>query len=356
MKTYLLDRYIGRVVAGATLMVLLVLMALFSFTAFVTELGDVGKGSYGLWQAGQYVILSLPRLAYQLFPSVALIGSMIGLGILASNSELTVMRAAGVSLQRMTAAVMKTALVFMVATIALGELVAPPAERYAQAMRSTALSDQAALRAGDSFWARDGNDFIHVGAVFNGGLVSDVTIYQMDVEHRLRSVTRAGQASYQQGRWLLSDVRRSVITRGGVHTRDLGNTTWDSLLSPQLLDVVAVEPEFLSIGGLYRYVQYLRSNNLNATRYAQAFWKKIVSPLSTGVMVFLAIPFIFGPLRTVAIGQRIVVGTLVGISFYVINQIVSYMGMVYQLNAFFASWTPTLAFLGVAVYMLRRVR
>ncbi len=352
----LLDRYIGLSIAGSTFIVLLVLMALFSFGAFVAELDSVGKGDYDLMHAAQYVLLTLPRLAYQLFPVVALLGSVIGLGILASNNELLVMRAAGISVARIALAVMKVGLLWMALAVILGEYLAPPAEKFAHNMRSTALAERFAITSDNGLWARDGQIFIHILEVPSQNEVKGVSIYEFDEARRLRTMTVADSGRYSGEKWRLQKVERSRIDVSGVGTEHFAELEWRSLLTPEMIEVVAVKPDSLSVQGLVDYIRYLKDNGLSTDRYYLALWNKLVLPLTTIVMVFLSIPFIFGPLRSVGVGQRIFVGMLVGIGFYLLDQTFSYVGLVYQFPALMSAALPTVLFLILAVVLMARVR
>ena len=352
----ILDRYIAKTIVSITVLVMFVLLALFSFSTLVNELEDVGQGDYTIWIAMQYVLLSLPRMAYQLFPSVALLGSMIGLGILASNSELLVLRAAGVSLGRIVMAVMKIGVVIALMAIILGEFIAPPAERYAQNMRTEALSDKR-VDAKAGFWVRDGENFVHVREVYADGSLGQITIYKINESLHLQELTRAKQARYEDGAWVLDALQQSQISWQQIKTENVSSERRQRLLNPEMLDVVAIEPEFLTTLGLYHYIQFLQDNNLEANRYQLAFWKKIVSPVATAVMVFLAIPFIFGPLRTVPIGQRVLVGTLVGIGFHMSNEILGFLGLMYNMNPVLCTVLPTTMFFMIGLaYMKRALR
>jgi len=350
----LLDRYIAMSIASITFLVMLVLLALFSFSTLVNELEDVGKGSYSIWMAMQFVLLSLPRMAYQLFPSVALLGSMIGLGILASNNELLVFRAAGVTLGRILLAVMKIGLLMALLAILLGEVLAPPAERYAQNVRTEALNNSEALNAKEGFWARDGSNFVHVGKVFTDGALGQIAIYNVSDDYRLKELTLASQARYADGKWLLEGIQQSKIELSGVSSNSHTSMSQESLINPDVIDVVAIEPEFLTTVGLYSYITFLHDNSLDAGRYEQAFWKKIISPFSTAVMVFLAVPFIFGPLRSVPIGQRVLVGTFVGIGFHLSNEILGFIGLVYKFNPMLFAMLPTVVFFTVGLVLMKR--
>jgi len=352
----ILDRYIGQQVGVSTLIVMAVLLALFTFFAFMDEAGSIGKGNYGAFEAFQYTLLTVPGMAYQLFPIGALLGSTIGLGMLASNSELVAIRAAGVSLRQIIGSVMKVGLLFVVIAIVIGEGVAPQAERYAQTLRSVAMSDRLTLQGRDGLWARDGDSFVNVRSILPGERLGKIFIFERDASRRLVRMIRADSAVYRDGQWILRDVASSDFGDNQVRYRHEAEVPWRTRLSPDLLNVVTVKPKTLSVWGLYQYVEYLRDNGLDASVYRQAFWGKVVAPLITAVMVFLSIPFVFGPLRSVGIGHRVLVGTLAGVGFHIVNQMFTYMGLVFGLNPLLSALAPaTLAF-AVGYWMLRRVR
>jgi lipopolysaccharide export system permease protein len=351
----ILDRYIGLAVIGGTLLVLGVLMALFSFVTFIGEQDSIGQANYGLLQAMQYVLMMTPRMAYQLLPLAALLGSLVGLGMLASQNELLVMRSAGISLQRIVVAVMKAGALLMLLAILLSELVVSQSDQAAREMRASALSSQVAHRTTDGFWTRNENSYINVHTVLSDGRLAGIHIYEFDDQQRLRRITQARQARFENETWLLRDIVRTEFQGERVLSRRINEVSWHTLLDPQLLDVVAVKPQSLSATGLYRYINYLQGNGLDAARYEMELWVKIVLPLATAVMVFLAVPFVFGSLRSVGIGQRIMSGALIGISFYLINQIFNYVGLAYQLNPVLSAILPTLLFFILAVLLMRRV-
>ncbi len=355
MSLRIIDRYIGRNVGISTLLVMGVLLALFAFFAFMDETGRIGKGRYGTWEAFQYVLLTMPGLAYQLFPIGALLGTTIGLGLLASNSELVVMRAAGISLSRIIVSVMKIGLVFVLLTIAIGEGLAPKAERYAQTLRSVAMSDKLTMRGRQGLWAKDGDSFVNVRKLLPGGRLGEIFVYEHDAQHRLKRMLRADSADYRNDQWVLKGVVSSDIGEEQISLTQLAETPWQTNLSPDLLNVVTVEPKTLSIIGLYQYVSYLQENGLDAAVYQQAMWGKIVAPLVTAVMVFISIPFVFGPLRSVGVGHRILVGTLAGVGFFILNQMFTYMGIVFGLPPILSALAPAGIAFSVGYFMLRRV-
>jgi lipopolysaccharide export system permease protein len=265
------------------------------------------------------------------------------------------MRYAGVSLLQIIKSVMKVGLLFVVLTVVIGEGIAPEAERYAQTLRSVAMSNKLTLRGKEGLWARDGNSFVNVRNILPGERLGKIFIFERDDQHRLVKLVQADSAVYRNQQWVLQGMVSSDISEQGVTAARVAEVPWQTNLSPDLLSVVTVKPNTLSIIGLYEYVSYLHDNGLDAAIYEQALWGKVVAPLVTGVMMFLAIPFVFGPLRSVGVGHRILVGTLAGVGFYIMNQMFAYMGLVFGFNPLLSALAPAvLAFLA-GYYMLRRL-
>ena len=352
----LLDRYIGKSVLISTLVVMLVLLALFAFASFAGELEKVGRGEYDVVLAMQYTVLLLPRLAYQLFPIVVLLGAIIGLGMLASQSELVVVRAAGVSLNRIIWTVMKVGLLLLAGMLLVGEFVAPAAEFKAQSLRAEAMSGQASFRSDEGLWARDGSSVIYIRDLLSGDRVGRISVYDFDSQNRLQTVTTAKNAVYDGQGWILDGVLRSAVSEDGVEISKYPDLRWKSLLNPDLIGVVTVKPDYLSAPGLFRYIKYLNDNGLDAGQYLLALWKKAVMPVTTMVMIILAVPFVFGPLRSVGVGQRIFVGTLFGIGYFLIDQTTGHLGLVYGLSPLVSVLVAPVLFFCVALFLFRRVR
>lgn len=351
-----LNRYLAKAIANSTLLVLAVLVVLLTFFAFIDDLGDIGEGTYGMREYIQFTLLGVPQRIYELLPVSVLLGSLLGLGGLASNHELVAMRASGISIGQIIVAAMRTGLVFMFIAILMGEVIAPRAERLAQALRAEATNSQITVKTASGHWARDGRSFINVREILPDARLQGIAIYEFDDSRRLRTVTHARYAEYQDDHWRLQDLEQSVIGADGVTVRRVAEDTWNSILVPDLLRVVTVRPANLSVTGLYRYVGYLDANGLDSRHYRLAFWGKILQPLDLLLMLYLSIPFVFGTLRSVTVGHRILVGTLVGIAYYLLSKALGQTGLVYGLNPLFSVLFPPLLFFGFAAYRLRRVR
>jgi lipopolysaccharide export system permease protein len=352
----ILDRYLFRAVATATLVALLVLLLLELFLGLLVELEGVGKGGYDFTAAIRYLLLIQPQRFYELFPMALLVGSLLGMGALANGSELVVMRAAGLSLTRLTGSVAWAGLVLSLAVVMVGEFVAPPLKQFAREQRAVAKGENLAIRGGRGFWARDGDDFIHVQAVLPGVRLADLLIFKVNPDARLEAVTRAEGARYEGGRWLLEGVSRSLLDGDVVQTEQLTRLAVASAISPQILDVLAADPDELSIRDLRVYVDYLEGNGLDAQSYRLALWRKALAPLTYLAMLVIAMPFVFGPQRTAGAGQRLLIGLLLGLTFFLINYLLGNVVLLYGYSPLVGAALPSLLFLGAGFYALRRLR
>ena len=348
-----LDRYIGKSVAVAILAVLGIILGLASLFAFIDEMGDISD-SYTVFDAGKYVALTAPRRVYDMLPMAALIGCLIGLGSLASSSELTIMRAAGVSIGRIVWAVMKPMLVLMVVGVLVGEYVAPLAENKAQAERSLALGSGDAQSGKHGMWHRQGDEFIHINTVQPQGLLYGVTRYRFDDQRHMLSASFARKAQYDGEHWQLSDVTTTVFHAERSEVVKAAEERWDVSLTPQLLSTVIVAPEALSISGLWGYIHYLADQGLNNGQYWLAFWVKVLQPLVTAALVLMAISFIFGPLRSVPLGQRVFTGVLVGFVFRIAQDLLGPSSLVFGFPPLLAVVLPAAICAVAGVWLLRR--
>ncbi len=348
-----LDGYIGRSVFMAILAVLGIIIGLASLFAFIDEMGDISE-SYTLWNAGEFVLLTAPRRLYDMLPMAGLIGCLIGLGSLASNSELTIMRAAGVSIGRIVWAVMKPMLVLMLAGVLIGEYVAPVTENKAQADRSLAQGSGEAQTSKRGLWHRQGEEFVHINTVQPNGLMLGVTRYRFDAERRIQSSSFARRAQYQQDHWLLTDVSTTLFRGDHTELVQTPEERWDVALTPQLLNTVVMAPESLSITGLWDYIHYLSEQGLNNDRYWLAFWTKVLQPLVTAALVLMAISFIFGPLRSVTLGQRVFTGVLVGFVFRIAQDLLGPSSQVFGFPPLLAVLLPASICALAGVWLLRR--
>jgi len=306
----LLARYIGKTVFLNTLLVLLVLVALSALFSFIRELDDVGKGDYSVKTALIYILLRAPGIAYELFPSSVLLGSLLGLGALASHSELTVMRSAGISIAQMAAAVALVGLLLMAIVTAIGEFVMPPSESQAQELRTAALSKRLSIRAKTGYWAKSDNQFINIKSVLPDMTLVNVSIYEFEGKE-LASVVNAQQAKQiESSVWQLREVVKTEFLPDSLNTTRFATTEVADLVNAELIQGLSVAPESMSVANLFSQINYLKRNQLDSGQIELALWTKITNPLSTLVMLLLSLPFVFASQRSGSVGQKMFVGIL----------------------------------------------
>ncbi|MDR9436315.1 MAG: LPS export ABC transporter permease LptG [Thiohalophilus sp.] len=351
----LLERYIGQAVIIGVFSVLAVLVALFALIGFVDELDQIGRGSYTLWHALLYTLLNVPRQMYEIFPMATLLGTMLGLGMLANNRELVVMRTAGLSLTRIVWAIMKTAAMLILLAMVIGEVIAPPVYEYSNQKRLELMGAKISLNTQYGLWARDGETYINVRRVDSQAKLRGIHLYTFDGQ-RLQTLMRAKSARYEGEQWLLKNVTRYDIDDEALQKQKVDELLWHTLLDPALINVVSVDPDTLPVWKLYNYIDYLRENGLDSGQYELAMWGKAVMPFTLAAMVLLAVPFVFGAQRHTGIGQQIMIGFLIGIVFYIGNRLAGQMGLVYEFPPALAAALPTALVIGASLLWFRRLR
>lgn len=350
----ILDVYIGRIVASTTFLTLVVFFSVSGIIKFVEQMRAVGRGNYDLAHAALYVLYSVPRDIEVFFPMSALIGGLIGIGMLASNSELVVMQAAGLSRLDIIKSVMKTAVILIIVSMAVGEWLAPDGEAKAREIRAQAISGGSLISAKNGVWAKDGAYFVNIGEVLEQGQLKKVQIYRFNDELKLDSWLSAETAIYQNNVWQLSGVIDTKLSEKEITTKKIESQVWESSLTPKKLGVVTVTPESLSIRGLIDYLDYLEANSQDPSRYQLAFWRKLIQPVTVAVMLLVALSFIFGPLRSVSMGARIMMGVITGILFFVSNEVLGSLSLVYQFPPLIGAVSPSILFISVAWYFMNK--
>lgn len=349
----LFKQYLSRTVVNAVLLVAVVFIGLLVFINFVTQLNQVGQGSYGVWQACLYVLLSLPLQVYILFPMVGLIGCLIGLGSLASHNELMVMRVSGVSKPKIVRIVMLTVFAIMLIVSILGETVGPYLNAVADRTQTLAQNAGQSLSIGNSVWLRQGNRFIYVDQVLANNVLKGVTIYQFNDHNQLIQNSYAKSATFTSGHWVLHNVAESHISNKQVTALHEASKPWAVTIAPSTFAMSVEDPDDMSLPALWRYIKAREHNGLKAPQYQINFWQRIYQPLAVLVMMFLAIPFVFGSLRDMTIGFRVLVGVIVGFLFYILNNFMGQLSAVTDISPAISTALPIVVFALVGLLLVR---
>jgi lipopolysaccharide export system permease protein len=352
----LLDRYIGQAVIAGVLSVLVILTAIYVLFAFAGESGKIGQADYTIWNAIEYSLYLVPRRLYELFPLSMLLGTMLGLGWLANNNELVIIRMAGVSLLRIIGSIMKTAIMLMLLAMVIGEGIAPPLHQYASEQRVKALNRLINVNTEYGLWARDGETYINVSRVENTGQLIGVTLYQFDKNNFIERQIKAGKAVYDGEQWILKSVKETIYKGDSFVVNKMKQMQWKTLLDLDMVKIVAARPELLSMWKLKGYIEYLKNNDLEYAKYELAYWAKIFSPLTILAMVLLAVPFVFGSVRHISIGKQILLGFIVGVVFFIASRLIGQAGLFYGVPAVVSALLPTLIVIALSLWSYRRIR
>ncbi len=345
----LADRLIATRVLAALGATWFVLVGFDAITALVGELADVGQGDYGFSQTLVYTAYTLPRRAYTLFPTAAVIGSLLGLGALAASSELTALRAIGLSRLRICAAAVMVVGLLTLAMVTVAETIGPAGEQQAQSLAMHAKSSDIKNLRGSGLWAREGDTFLNAkqGNVVGRGAdatieLSGVTLYEFDPDGRLGSIAVAQKALHRSGAWELRDVHRSRFGAREVLSERVSEERWASRLNPDVLQLGVTKPRYLRMAELRNSLDYLERNALDSGEFAAAYWARIFYPFSTLALCLAALPFAFGTLRSGGFGKRLFVGIVLGVGMFTAQTLSVNLAQVYHLDLRLAYALPPL--------------
>lgn len=365
-----IEWYIAQQLVIHIALVMMVILIILGFTEFMNQIDNL-REAYTLEKAAVFSLLKMVVFAYEVFPIALLIGTLLALGGLANRSELTVLRVTGWSVKRLYGSVLKVVLVLWLAMAAVGEFLAPVSEGYATQLRAESLNRSLSLGGREGFWLKELHQVIHIERVISPTQLRNVMIYELD-QGQLVGWTRAPTADYlASGQWQLNrgimeevswqvmeqiQLEQGQASRMGWSQQRFDQRVIDLPIGADLIQRLQLDPRYVRLDELRGYIRFLEGNNLDAHVYQLAYWNKWAVPLTVMAMIALVFPLVLGATRSVSMGQRIFVGALIGLSFYLLNQFVGNMSVVYQLPAVLGAFLPSLVLLAIALLALRRVR
>ncbi|ASK26525.1 LPS export ABC transporter permease LptG [Neisseria chenwenguii] len=350
----LISRYIIRQMAVMAVYSLLAFLALYSFFVVIDEVGDLGKGSYNGMKMMQYVLMQMPARAYELMPLGVLIGGLISLSQLAQGSELTVMKASGLSTKKLLLILSQFGLIFALATVALGEWVAPALSQRAENLKAGAVNGKISTGS-TGLWLKEKNSIINVREMLPDHTLTGIKIWTHNDKYELAEAAEAESATLNpDGSWQLKNVRRSVLGDDKVSVSSESTQRLPVELKSGLLDVLLVDPEQMSVSELATYLKHLKENNQQTQTYAIAWWRKLVYPVAAWVMALVAFAFTPQTTRHGNMGLKLFGGICLGLLFHFAGRLFGFTSQLYGIPPFLAGALPTIIFAVLAVYLIRK--
>jgi len=355
MQLNIVTRYLLKEITVSVLLVMLALIAMFSFFDLIQELEDLGRGNYGLATVLLFVLMSVPGHVYEIMPVAVLVGCMYSIGQFARHSELIILRVSGISLAGICFSLLKTGLVFTLITFFIGELITPLSEKMAQRMRLKATDSVIVQDFKTGLWVKDGNNFVNVEEVLADSTLLNVHIYEFDSQFKLKTSSHAKSGQFNEENWDLTSVTQVQFHNENNSRKQLEKAKWRSLIRPELLNVLLVLPEKMSAWNLYSYIDHLSMNKQKTTRYEMALWAKLIYPLACMVMMILALPFGFIQQRETGASTKIFIGIMLGVLYQILNRTFLHLGLLNNWAPLFSAIMPTVLFLLAGLSMLRYV-
>lgn len=332
-----LARYLTREILGSTLLALSMLLLLFAFLDLISEIPDIRPPAYSLTKVVLYVLLRVPGHLLELLPVATLVGALFALARLSSSLEFTVMRASGLSTRRLVGYLLVLGGLIGGLIFLLGEYVSPHSDRAAQQLKVRATTGVIAQQFRTGLWAKDGHSFINIQSMQLDGALLDLRVYVFDDRLRLEAIREAKRAVWQpDGSWRLEEVLQTHLSDRGTRIERLASMPWRTDVNPDLLAVLMIPPDQMSLRTLKTYIEHLAENRQKTSRYEAAYWNKIAFPLAAPIMLLIALPFAFHTPRSGNVSSRVLAGILIGLGFHLLNRLSAHLGL---LN----DWPPALS-------------
>lgn len=349
-----LERYIAKNIFAATLLSALIITSVLLLIMLLSEAKNIGDGDYSLIEAFIYVLMRLPNEFYRFSPMLILLGTIVGMSILSTSRELSVMRASGMSVVRIIMNVLMTALLMVSITVAIGEWLAPDLSAKAEIRKENSRNGGQAVITSFGAWLHIDNNFIHIKRAVGRQMLHGVTRYEFDSQHRLLAAYYAKNMAYENKQWKMFDGVKTEFYENGAKSEHFVEADWDLKFNPNFLKFGRLDPFEMSLVKLAKYSAYLKQNHLQASEYQYEFWQRIMQPLAALIMVLLAIPFVFNTLKS-ALGWRIIIGIIVGFIFFMSNAFLGQLCVVYQLPASIAAALPILLFALIGLFLCKKL-
>lgn len=352
MGIKIIRRYIAKQVFQSVSLVLFFFLSLDFLLTLMEELDNL-SANYSVWDASIYVLFKLPAKSYFYLPSSVLIGVLVSLGFMANSSELTILRSSGISLLGIFWLVLRPVLVFALFALATSQWLIPFAERSADNLLHVAKGSQSSFNVQKGVWQRDSDSFYHIESVRPDGQLQGLTQFDFDAEGKLTRVSQSRIAKAVDSQWNVFDTIETQF--GDVITTDtISHQILETHLSENLFQRLSLSPDFQAPTRLWNYVEELKVQGERSDTYELAFWRKMLQPFVIAIMVLIALSFIFGPLRSVTTGARIVAGVVAGLMYTYVQEVFVQAGLVMQLSPLVSICIPVLLFAIIGIILFRR--
>ena len=350
------ERYIRKILSNFTLVVLVIWIGVYSFFNFLSEMNSIGQFNYTTLEAFRYIALQIPAVAYKHASPVILLGCVLGMGHLATTNQLMVLRISGMSIFKLTVSTIKTALIFVIIVIVIGEIFAPIASDEADKGRSQALGISIASQSQEGFWIRDGENFINVKKNIDGKLFSGVTVIEVNSSNKISTVVTSEQATFDGKSMDMKNTEIFSIDASKeideISLKEPNSYNKTVSFDQDLIDSLKKEPEELTTWNIIKQIQFLSDNKLRSGIFEVELYKRLIKPITLVAMILLAMLFIFGSSRDVTLGRKIFFGIALGLSFELLSRISGAMALSFDINPVMSTFLPTIVVMVIAITLL----
>lgn len=356
----ILNKYIFKSISSGLILSVMMFLTLDVLIGFIQQINAVGKGDFTIGSAVFFTLLSIPAKIYGMFPLSSVVGVMIGLGALAARSELVVMQSAGISRLKIAWLAVVTLVIWLVPIALMGEYIVPSTALKAESYRSTKLNKDTGLGENTGVWIRDGNIIFNAQPINNGVtedldniVMNNVTVYELDDKLQVIKVSKAESAIHKGNSWELNKLEVTQFLDSGIATEIIDKKSWESRIKPNILNIASARPKDLSVRDILKFKKFQSEKENTPIKYDIALWSKLSYPLLVIATALTGLPFLFGLLRSGGFGQRLLIGVLLGIVFYLLKWTLLNVAEVFHIHPFVVTALPSVIILLFIIWLLQ---
>lgn len=330
------------------------LKVVFEYLAELQELSD----HYNYLDALRFIAYNAPSDLLAYMPFGTLLGAVVGLGLLANTSELTVIQAAGISRFKIVGWVMQPAIIFVIIGLLLGQYVLPITNQLSHQVKHDKPLLSSAI---NGYWDKQANRIINIDFANTQGELKNIKVWQLDDNAHIRQVLQADTGRFvsqntadKSSGWQLQQIKQLTIAANGrSQLTTLPTLTLQLPIEPSAIYLLTRRPDDMSVTELWQHQQLLTKDKRRSLEHEVELWKKLLSPFAMLSLVLVACSFVFGSLRNQSLGYRIVIALLFGLIFSYLQDLVGFISLSTGFSPFFMVLLPIIASAALGVYLIK---
>ena len=342
-----IDRYIFKIVFSSFLIVSTIFCILFFIFTYLAQVTNNNAGVSN-WDLILNTLFQLPGILYTLLPACAMVGALMGLSLLANNSEIIVLRSSGRSTMQISKGVILVGLIGSLTTMLFGGYIAPSLQKLAD---TNIVSYNT-----NNMWLKTPNGIMNISRIDPQKKTAQNIRKFIIKDNKIDEIRFAKNAKYSHdARATVYDIStvKFPTQDGQKHievTKHIPETSWTNPIPISIAQVITInDNDYLNFNQLSEYM--LSASQAKNESLSLKFWQEIFQPISLMILILLSVPLSIGSTRSSTLIIKLLLGAFFGFSFFIVNQIFGPIALILHIPPIFGAAGPTACALILLIYL-----